>query len=151
MADKASGASAAQSPAKSATKDGAPAQVTLTFPDGNKRQIEGGTTGLSVAKSISPSLAKRTVAMSLDGKLADLSDPITADAAIKFVARTDPEALELIRHDAAHVMAEAVQSLWPKTQVTIGPVIENGFFYDFAKQHPFEPDDLPKIEKKMHE
>jgi threonyl-tRNA synthetase len=126
-------------------------QVTLTFPDGAKRQVASGTTGLDVAKGISPSLAKRTVAMSLDGKLADLADPITADAAIKFVSRTDPEALELIRHDAAHVMAEAVQSLWPGTQVTIGPVIDNGFFYDFAKQHPFEPDDLPKIEKKMHE
>jgi threonyl-tRNA synthetase len=126
-------------------------QITLTFPDGAKRQVESGTTGLDIAKSISPSLAKRTVAMSLDGKLADLADPITADAAIKFVSRTDPEALELIRHDAAHVMAEAVQSLWPGTQVTIGPVIDNGFFYDFAKQEPFHPDDLGRIEKKMHE
>ena len=126
-------------------------QITLTFPDGAKRQIESGTSGLDVAKSISPSLAKRTVAMTLDGVLSDLSDPITYDARIKFVARTDPEALELIRHDAAHVMAEAVQSLWPGTQVTIGPVIENGFYYDFAKQQPFEPDDLAKIEKKMGE
>ncbi|HWK39395.1 MAG TPA: TGS domain-containing protein, partial [Hyphomicrobium sp.] len=114
----------------------APAQITLTFPDGANRKIESGTTGYEVAKSISPSLAKRTVAMSLNGALADLSDPITADAEIKFVSRTDPEALELIRHDAAHVMAEAVQELWPGTQVTIGPVIENGFFYDFAKQQP---------------
>ena len=89
-------------------------KITLTFPDGATRQVESGTTGLAVAKSISPSLAKRTVAMSLDGNLADLADPITADAAIKFVARTDPEALPMIRHDAAHVMAEAVQSLWPK-------------------------------------
>ncbi len=129
----------------------APAQITLTFPDGANRKIESGTTGYEVAKSISPSLAKRTVAMSLNGTLADLSDPITADAEIKFVSRTDPEALELIRHDAAHVMAEAVQELWPGTQVTIGPVIENGFFYDFAKQQPFEPEDIPKIEKKMGE
>jgi threonyl-tRNA synthetase len=90
--------------------------VTLTFPDGASRQVQSGTTGLEVAKSISPSLAKRTVAMSLDGKLADLADPISADATIKFVSRTDPEALELIRHDAAHVMAEAVQELWPKTR-----------------------------------
>ena len=125
--------------------------VTLTFPDGASRQVKAGTTGLEVAKSISPSLAKRTVAMSLDGKLADLADPITQDATIKFVSRTDPEALELIRHDAAHVMAEAVQDIWPKTQVTIGPVIENGFYYDFAKQEPFHPDDLAKIEKKMGE
>ena len=131
--------------------DAGPQQITLTFPDGATRKVESGTTGFSVAKAISPSLAKRTVAMSLDGKLADLADPITQDAAIKFIARTDPEALELIRHDAAHVMAEAVQALWPKTQVTIGPVIENGFYYDFAKQEPFHPDDLAKIEKKMGE
>jgi threonyl-tRNA synthetase len=128
-----------------------PGPITLTFPDGATRQITSGTTGLEVAKGISPSLAKRTVAMSLNGKLADLADPIRADAAIKFVSRTDPEALEMIRHDAAHVMAEAVQSLWPKVQVTIGPVIENGFYYDFAKQEPFHPDDLAKIEKRMHE
>ena len=111
-------------------------QITLTFPDGATRKIERGTSGTSVAKAISPSLAKRTVAMSLDGKVADLADPITEDAKIKFISRTDPEALELIRHDAAHVMAEAVQELWPGTQVTIGPVIENGFFYDFAKAEP---------------
>ncbi|MBX9861545.1 MAG: threonine--tRNA ligase [Hyphomicrobium sp.] len=126
-------------------------EVTITFPDGKSRQVAAGTTGLEIAKSISPSLAKRTVAMSLDGQLADLADPITKDVTIKFVSRTDPEALELIRHDSAHVMAEAVQALWPGTQVTIGPVIENGFFYDFAKEHPFEPDDIPRIEKKMAE
>ncbi len=126
-------------------------EVTITFPDGKSRQVAAGTTGLEIAKSISPSLAKRTVAMSLDGVLSDLADPIKKDAAIKFIARTDPEALELIRHDSAHVMAEAVQALWPGTQVTIGPVIENGFFYDFAKAEPFEPDDIPKIEKKMAE
>ena len=129
----------------------ASSEITLTFPDGKSRKVAAGTTGLEVARSISPSLAKRTVAMSLDGALADLADPINKDAAIKFVARTDPEALELIRHDAAHVMAEAVQALWPGTQVTIGPVIENGFFYDFAKQQPFEPEDIPRIEKKMAE
>ena len=126
-------------------------EVTITFPDGKSRQVAAGTTGLEIAKSISPSLAKRTVAMSLDGQLADLADPITRDVTIKFVSRTDPEALELIRHDSAHVMAQAVQALWPGTQVTIGPVIENGFFYDFAKEHPFEPDDIPRIEKKMAE
>ena len=126
-------------------------EVTITFPDGKSRKVASGTTGLEIAKSISPSLAKRTVAMSLDGVLSDLADPITKDVTIKFVSRTDPEALELIRHDSAHVMAEAVQALWPGTQVTIGPVIDNGFFYDFAKQQPFEPDDIPKIEKKMAE
>jgi threonyl-tRNA synthetase len=126
-------------------------EVTITFPDGKSRKVASGTTGLEIAKSISPSLAKRTVAMSLDGVLSDLADPITKDVTIKFLSRTDPEALELIRHDSAHVMAEAVQALWPGTQVTIGPVIDNGFFYDFAKQQPFEPDDIPKIEKKMAE
>jgi len=126
-------------------------EITLTFPDGKSRTVPMGTTGLEVAKGISPSLAKRTVAMQLDGVLSDLSDPIRKDATINFVARTDPAALELIRHDAAHVMAEAVQALWPGTQVTIGPVIENGFFYDFAKAEPFVPDDMAKIEKKMHE
>ncbi len=125
--------------------------VTLTFPDGASRKVPGGSTGLDVAKAISPSLAKRTVAMQLNGVLTDLADPITADATINFVARTDPVALELIRHDAAHVMAEAVQALWPGTQVTIGPVIENGFYYDFAKAEPFLPEDIGRIEKKMAE
>ena len=121
------------------------------MPDGAKRPVKAGTTGAEVAKAISPSLLKRTVAMVLSGVLSDLNDPITADASIKFVTRTDPEALELIRHDAAHVCAEAVQALWPGTQVTIGPVIEHGFFYDFDKAEPFTPEDLPKIEKKMAE
>ena len=107
--------------------------------------------GLDVAKSIAPSLAKRSVAMSLNGKLADLAAPIKADAAIKFLTREDKEALELIRHDAAHVMAQAVQELYPGTQVTIGPVIDNGFYYDFARDEPFTPEDLPKIEAKMRE
>ncbi|MEQ1695791.1 MAG: threonine--tRNA ligase [Hyphomicrobiaceae bacterium] len=124
-------------------------EIVLTMPDGAARKIKAGMTGLEVAKSISPSLTKRTVAMVLGGKLSDLADPITGDTTIKFVSRTDPEALELIRHDAAHVMAEAVQQLWPGTQVTIGPVIENGFFYDFAKAEPFQPEDLAKIEKAM--
>ncbi len=103
-----------------------------------------------VAESISKSLAKKAVAIALDGTLRDLSDPVV-EGKIEIVTRTDPRALELIRHDAAHVMAEAVQELWPGTQVTIGPVIENGFYYDFAKDEPFTPDDLPKIEKKMKE
>jgi threonyl-tRNA synthetase len=125
--------------------------VTITFPDGKTKKVASGTSGLEIAKGISPSLAKRTVAMQLDGVLADLADPITKDATINFVSRTDPAALELIRHDAAHVMAEAVQALWPGTQVTIGPVIENGFYYDFSKKEPFLPEDMPKIEKKMGE
>ena len=125
--------------------------VALTFPDGARREYPQETTGLDVAKGISPSLAKRTVAMALDGQLADLIDPIERDAKIEFINREDPRALELIRHDAAHVLAEAVQSLWPGTQVTIGPVIENGFYYDFFRNQPFTLEDLPIIEKRMKE
>jgi threonyl-tRNA synthetase len=124
--------------------------VSLTFPDGSKREYPAGTTGREVAESISKSLAKKAVAIALDGELADLSDPVR-DGALEIVTRTDPRALELIRHDAAHVMAEAVQELFPGTQVTIGPVIENGFYYDFARNEPFTPEDLPVIEKKMKE
>ena len=125
--------------------------VALTFPDGARRDYPNSITGFDVAKGISPSLAKRTVAMALDGRVADLSDPIEHDAKIEFLTREDPRALELIRHDAAHVLAEAVQSLWPGTQVTIGPVIENGFYYDFFRNQPFTPEDLPAIEQKMRE
>ncbi len=125
--------------------------VALTFPDGARREYPKGITGLDVARAISPSLAKRTVAMALDGALADLADQIERDAKIEFVGRDDPRALELIRHDAAHVLAEAVQSLWPGTQVTIGPVIENGFYYDFFRNQPFTPEDFPAIEKRMRE
>src|ERR1041384_5399332 len=125
--------------------------VALPFPDGAKREYPKDTTGLDIAKGISPSLAKRTVAMALDGAVADLADPIDHNARIEFINREDPRALELIRHDAAHVLAEAVQSLWPGTQVTIGPVIENGFYYDFFRNEPFTPEDFAPIEKKMRE
>ena len=124
--------------------------VSLTFPDGSRRDYPAGATGRDVAESISKSLAKKAVAIAIDGELRDLADPV-AGGTIEIVTRDDARALELIRHDAAHVMAEAVQELWPGTQVTIGPVIENGFYYDFARNEPFTPDDLPKIEKKMKE
>src|SRR6266849_2845202 len=126
-------------------------KIALTFPDGAKREFSKNTTGLDIAKGISPSLAKRTVAMALDGVVTDLAVPIEHDAKIEFIARDDPRALELIRHDAAHVLAEAVQSLWPGTQVTIGPVIENGFYYDFFRNEPFTPEDFAAIEKRMRE
>ena len=125
--------------------------ISVTFPDGASRAYEPGVSGLDIAKSISPSLAKRTVAMALDGELVDLADPVNRDARIEFVSREDPRALELIRHDAAHVLAEAVQTLFPGTQVTIGPVIENGFYYDFYRAEPFTPEDFAAIEKKMRE
>src|SRR3978361_53405 len=126
-------------------------RVSLSFPDGARREFPKYITGLEIAKGISPSLAKRTVAMALDGVVADLADPIGQDAKIEFIARDDARALELTRHDAAHVLAEAVQTLWPGTQVTIGPVIENGFYYDFFRNQPFTPEDFAGIEKKMRE
>ncbi len=128
-----------------------PTQVHVTFPDGARREFPQGITGFDIAKGISPSLAKRTVAMALDGELVDLDDPIARDARIEFISREDPRALGLIRHDCAHVLAEAVQALWPGTQVTIGPVIEHGFYYDFFRDQPFTLEDLPVIEKKMRE
>ncbi len=126
------------------------APVSLTFPDGSVREYPAGSTGRDVAEAISKSLAKKAIAIALDGELRDLSDTVS-NGRIEIVTREDDRALELIRHDAAHVMAEAVQELWPGTQVTIGPVIDNGFYYDFAKDEPFTPDDLPKIEKRMKE
>ena len=125
--------------------------INVTFPDGARRAYEPGVTGFDIARSISPSLAKRAVAAVRDGELVDLADPIDEDAALEFISRDDHRALELIRHDAAHVLAEAVQSLWPGAQVTIGPVIENGFYYDFFRNEPFTPDDFPAIEKRMRE
>ncbi|HEY3719044.1 MAG TPA: threonine--tRNA ligase [Roseiarcus sp.] len=125
--------------------------IHVTFPDGASRAFPPGVSGFEIAKAISPSLAKRTVAMALDGVVADLADPIDRDSKIEFFGREDPRALELIRHDAAHVLAEAVQSLWPDAQVTIGPVIENGFYYDFFRKEPFTPEDFPAIEKRMRE
>ncbi len=123
----------------------------LTMPDGSVRAVDDGSTGADLAASISKSLAKKAVALAVDGEVVDLADPLTNDCAVEIVTRDDPRAQELIRHDAAHVMAEAVQELWPGTQVTIGPVIENGFFYDFYRDEPFTTDDLPIIEKKMRE
>jgi threonyl-tRNA synthetase len=125
--------------------------ISLKFPDGSARDFESGVTGRDVAASIAKSLEKNAVAVEIDGKLRDLGEPIESDASIRIIKRTDPEALTLIRHDAAHVMAEAVQALYPDTQVTIGPVIENGFYYDFAREESFTPEDLPVIEKKMAE
>jgi len=125
--------------------------ISVTFPDGASRAYEPGVSGLDIAKAISPSLAKKTVAMMLDGQMVDAATPIRSDAKIEFVNREDPRALELIRHDAAHVLADAVQALYPGVQVTIGPVIENGFYYDFYRETPFTPEDFAAIEKKMRE
>jgi len=125
--------------------------IKVTFPDGAVREYARGTTGTTVVENISPSLARKTVAMKWNGALSDLAEPLEEDGSIEFVARDSADGLGLIRHDAAHVLAEAVQELWPSTQVTIGPVIENGFYYDFYRDEPFSEDDLRAIEKKMSE
>ncbi|MDG6094129.1 threonine--tRNA ligase [Acetobacter sp. AN02] len=125
--------------------------LAITLPDGTVRQYDGPVTGTEIAASIGPGLAKAALAIEVDGKLRDIGLPVEHDAAIRFVTRKDPEALEMIRHDAAHVLAEAVQALFPGTQVTIGPSIENGFYYDFYRNEPFTPDDFSVIEAKMQE
>ncbi len=125
--------------------------ITITFPDGNTKSVSKGLSGLELASQISKSLAKESVAIKINNQLQDLSLQIENDCSVEILKRDNSEALEIIRHDCAHVMAEAVQELYPGTQVTIGPAIENGFYYDFARNEPFTLSDLPKIEKKMHE
>ena len=110
--------------------------ISITLPDGSARQFESGSTGGDVAAAIGPGLAKAALAIRLDGELIDLATLIESDAAIEIVTSKSPDALELLRHDAAHVMAEAVKELYPETQITIGPNIEDGFFYDFARFNP---------------
>ena len=123
----------------------------LTFPDGAVREYESGVTGLDVAESISKSLAKKALLIALDDQLWDLKREIPGDANIRIITAKDEEGLEVIRHDAAHVLAQAVQELFPGTQVTIGPVIADGFYYDFAREEPFSTDDFEAIENKMAE
>jgi threonyl-tRNA synthetase len=125
--------------------------IDLIFPDGSKRPYDDGVTGKAVATSIAVSLAKRAVLVKLDGELLDLDRPLPHGGKFEILTRESPEALETIRHDASHVMAEAVQELFPGTQVTIGPSIEDGFYYDFARDEPFSLDDLARIEERMKE
>ncbi len=127
--------------------------VNITLPDGTVKTYDGPVTGAEVAADIGPGLAKAAIAVTIDGELADLSRPIERDAELRIITLRDEDdiVLPLIRHDAAHIMAEAVQELYPGTQVTIGPAIENGFYYDFARDEPFTPTDLERIEEKMHE
>ena len=123
----------------------------ITLPDGSVRSFEGAVTGTAIAEAIGPGLARAALVAVVNGAETDMSAEITEDSAVKFITRKDAAALELIRHDAAHLMAEAVQALYPGTQVTIGPAIENGFYYDFYRNEPFTPEDLPAIEAKMRE
>ncbi len=125
--------------------------ITITLPDGNTLEFNAGITGLEVAESIAKSMAKAAIAVDLDNQIHDLSFAIKKNCTMNIIKREDDRALELIRHDAAHVMAEAVQELFPGTQVTIGPAIESGFYYDFYREEPFSAEDLPKIEKKMRQ
>jgi threonyl-tRNA synthetase len=129
--------------------DTAATHIAIKLPDGSVRSFPRGVSGTDIAAAIGPGLAKNALAAKVDGHVQDIDLPIEHDADVAIVTRASPEALELIRHDAAHVLAEAVQKLYPGTQVTIGPNIENGFYYDFHREQPFTPDDLTKIEEEM--
>ncbi|MHC8508702.1 MAG: threonine--tRNA ligase [Rhodospirillales bacterium] len=136
-------------PSAAASAAGAPARVTL--PDGSVRVFAAPVTGAELAADIGPGLAKAALAVRINGEVRDLSTPITGDAHAAIITRKDEDALALIRHDTAHILAEAVQALYPGTQITIGPSIENGFYYDFDRAEPFTPDDFAAIESKMRE
>ena len=125
--------------------------INVSFPDGSKREYPDGSTPLSIAEAISKSLAKRSVIAKVDGQLFDMKRPLPGDVALELLDINAKESLDLIRHDAAHILAQAVQELFPGTQVTIGPTIEDGFYYDFARKEPFSTDDFAKIEEKMKE
>ena len=123
--------------------------LTVTFPDGNSRKFDIDSNLFEVAKSISPSLVKEAIAAKVDGKLVDMSHRLSCDASVEIITSRDPEGLEVIRHSTAHLLAHAVKDLFPSAQVTIGPVIDDGFYYDFSFERPFTPDDLSAIEKRM--
>lgn len=125
--------------------------VAIKLPDGSVMDMKDGVNGFDVASKISAGLAKAALAVKVNGKLTDLSTPITTDATVTIVTGKDAEGLSILRHSCSHIMAEAVKELWPDVQVTIGPAIENGFYYDFARKEPFTTEDFEKIESKMHE
>ncbi|MFZ3235745.1 MAG: TGS domain-containing protein, partial [Stellaceae bacterium] len=129
----------------------AAAPVIVTLPDGARRAFPATASGADVAAAIGPGLAKAAIAARIDGRLRDLATTIDHDAAVAIITRDTPEGLEILRHDAAHVMAEAVKELYPETQVTFGPATETGFYYDFARAEPFTPEDLEKIEARMRD
>ncbi|MFN7136415.1 MAG: TGS domain-containing protein, partial [Thermomonas sp.] len=124
--------------------------ISITLPDGSQRQFDAPVTVQEVAASIGAGLAKATLAGKVDGRLVDASYCIEHDASLAIVTDKSPEALDILRHSTAHLLAQAVQRLYPGAQVTIGPVIDNGFYYDFAYERPFTPEDLPAIEAEMH-
>src|SRR6478752_9392096 len=116
--------------------------ISITLPDGSRRQFERPLSGADLAAAIGPGLAKAALAIKIDGTLRDLDAPIEQDARVEIVTRTHPDALDLLRHDCAHVLAEAVQELYPGTQITFGPATDNGFYYDFVRSEPFSTDDF---------
>ena len=126
-------------------------QITITLPDGSARTHARGVTGADIAADIGPGLAKAALAVKVDGEIRDLARPIEDDAELAIITIKDDDALELIRHDAAHVLAEAVQELFPGTQITFGPSTDDGFYYDFHREAPFTPEDFAAIEKRMTE
>jgi threonyl-tRNA synthetase len=128
-----------------------PMAVAVTLPDGSRREFPGPLSGAELAAAIGPGLAKAAIAVKIDGKPRDLATAIDRDAAVAIITPNTPEGLEILRHDAAHVMAEAVKELYPETQVTFGPATEAGFYYDFAREVPFTPEDLARIEERMRE
>ncbi len=132
-------------------KSDLPTTVVVTLPDGARREFPAGVTGTEIAAAIGPGLGKAAIAMRVDGRSRDLVEPIDHDAAVAIITREMPEGLEILRHDAAHVMAEAVKELYPETQVTFGPATDTGFYYDFARAEPFTPEDLAEIEARMRE
>ena len=146
-----SGTIARQSPPGFSKLCDKPYMPKIQLPDGSERQFEGAVSGFDIASDISKGLAREAVAVRVDGDLWDLTRSIDNDASVEIIKRDSEDGVELLRHDAAHVLAEAVKELWPDTQVTIGPAIENGFYYDFAREEPFTPDDLLDIEKRMQE
>src|ERR1043165_7014103 len=125
--------------------------VAVTLPDGSRREFPAPLTGAELAAAIGPGLAKAAIAVKIDGKPRDLAALIDHDAAVAIITPSTPEGVEILRHDAAHVMAEAVKELYPETQVTFGPATETGFYYDFARAEPFTPEDLARIEERMHD
>src|ERR1700749_351587 len=125
--------------------------INISLPDGSVRKFDNPVSGAEIAASIGPDLAKAALALRVDGKMKDLSTVVDHDARIGIVTSRDPEALELLRHDAAHVLAQAVQELYPGTQITFGPSTEDGFYYDFVRAEPFTPEDFAKIEQRMAE
>src|SRR4030095_2026317 len=125
--------------------------INISLPDGSVRKFDKPVSGADIATAIGPGLAKAALAVKVDGKLKDLSSVVDHDARIAVVTSRDPEALELLRHDAAHVLAQAVQELYPGTQITFGPATEDGFYYDFVRSEPFTPEDFARIEQRMAE